>query len=225
MTGRRDPSHPPSAPPSAGRGRRALVVNDGRRAHAPLIVASLLGLVLVALGLYVSRRPRDMTEANEQGDPSSAESSSAAPSLSLQADAGARAPVVVSDARVIGCHDRGPKKTRPDECDHLVPIEHALATAIEQFATCVPKGSAGGSIPPVPGGTIEYVADVSFARRKVSLQLPRAGRSVMDRKVLGACATAVRGALRPLALDGIEHQHARYEISVTATYATSANGT
>jgi hypothetical protein len=59
---------------------------------------------------------------------------------------------------------------------------------------------------------------VSFSRRKVSVILPRAGRSVRDRKVLSACATAVRGAMGGLALDGIDHQHAQYRISVIATY-------
>ena len=74
------------------------------------------------------------------------------------------------------------------------------------------------------GGTIEYVADVSFSRHKVSVSLPRAGRSVHDRKVLRACSTAVRGRSQGVALDGVDHQHARYKIAVTATYRGSGAG-
>jgi hypothetical protein len=125
-------------------------------------------------------------------------------------DAGASAPVTLSEARVLGCHDKGPVKTLPDQCDRLSPIEQALARAIEQSAACVPSSTGSGSI--------EYVADVSFLRRKVHIVLPRAGRSVRDRKVVTDCAAAVRGGMQSVALDSVEHHHARYKISVTATY-------
>ena len=39
-----------------------------------------------------------------------------------------------------------------------------------------------------------------------------------DRKALRACSAAVRGALQGVALDGVDHQHARYKIAVTAAY-------
>jgi hypothetical protein len=48
--------------------------------------------------------------------------------------------------------------------------------------------------------------------------LPKAGRSVRDRKVVTACAAAVRDGMRSLALDGIDHRHARYSIAITAAY-------
>ena len=66
------------------------------------------------------------------------------------------------------------------------------------------------------------MADVSFSRHKVNVSLPRAGRSMHDRKVLRACSTAVRSTLQGLGLDQIEHQHARYKIAVTATYKATA---
>jgi hypothetical protein len=34
----------------------------------------------------------------------------------------------------------------------------------------------------------------------------------------------VRSALSAMALDGVDHQHARYKIAVTATYKGSAPG-
>jgi hypothetical protein len=131
-------------------------------------------------------------------------------------DAGASGPVALSDTRVLACQDRGSKKTAPDQCDHVSALEQALGSAITQAATCVPAESGGG--------TIEYIADVSFLHHKLSVSLPRAGRSVHDRKIVHGCATAVRGSLQALALDGIEHQHARYKIAVTATYRGSATG-
>jgi hypothetical protein len=78
--------------------------------------------------------------------------------------------------------------------------------------------------PATSGATIEYVADVSFSRRRLSVTLPRAGRSVHDRKVLRACAAAVRGAMQVVSLEGVDHQHARYKFSVTATYRSPTSG-
>jgi hypothetical protein len=189
-----------------------------RSARAQLAAALIAGLVLLAGGLYLWRRPRG------PADTLTAEAASASLALGVDdageligtADAGNTAPVVLSDARILACHDPGPRKTPADQCDHVAPIEKALANAVEQAATCVPES--------VGAGTIEYVADVSFLRHKVSVILPHAGRSVRDRKVLSACATAVRSAMVTVGLGGIDHQHARYKISVTATYKHAPRG-
>ena len=180
-----------------------------------------VGVVLFAAGLCLWRRPHAPAGASVAQDDDAESASSARdgapePVVAVAVEAGAPSPVTLSDARVVGCHDRGPRKTAPDQCDHLVSVEKALATAVEGAATCVPAS--------VSGGTIEYVADVSFLRHRLSVTLPRSGRSVRDRKILGACATAVRGAMHALPLDGVDHQHARYQISVTATYRGSARG-
>jgi hypothetical protein len=215
MAERREPSRPPSDPhPALARGGSFLGGED-RPVRLQLVGALLLGLVLVASGLYLWRRPR------APADTSSAEpaASMASPVLAagvFPGDAGAAsaAPdaggsgVALSDARVLVCQDRGSKKTAPDQCDHVASLEQALSSAISQAGTCATSSA----------GTIEYIADVSFARHKVSVSMPRAGRSVRDRKALRACSTAVRGAMQTVALDGIDHQHSRYKIAITATY-------
>lgn len=214
-----EPSHPPSDPLPA-RASAALFPQEDRPARTQLVAALLFGLVLVASGLYLWRRPR--AAGDEAGSDTTA--ASAVPILAGDAgaivgaggDGGAQTPVALSEPRVLGCHDRGPGKTPPDACDRLAPVEKAIASAITGAATCVP--------PEQGGGTIEYVADVSFLHHKVNLKLPRAGRSVHDRKALRACGAAVRSALQGIALDGMEHMHARYEIAVTATYRGSDHG-
>jgi hypothetical protein len=225
MPERREPSHPPSEPhPALSRASASGVLSaDERPVRVQLAAALLLGLVLVASGLYLWRRPPVSQDAQ------SSEPGLASPSASGitamggiggatigSADGGSSSPIALSDPRVLGCQDRGSKRTPPDQCDHLASVEQALATAIAQSATCVP--------PATGGGTIEYVADVSFSRHRVNVSLPRAGRSVHDRKVLRACSTAVRGAIQGMGLDNVDHQHARYKIAVTATYRSSASG-
>jgi hypothetical protein len=221
MADRREPSHPPSDPhPGLARASGILAAED-RPVRTQLVAALLVGLVLVASGLYLWRRPHSDGDT-VSSQPASSSSSEPAPILgdagllAATADAGSSGPVSLSDARTLGCQDRGSKKTAPDQCDRLTPVEQALSSAINQAATCVPAAAGGG--------TIEYVADVSFSRHKVNVILPRAGRSVHDRKAIRACSTAVRGALQGVALDGMDHQHARYKIAVTATYRGSSNG-
>jgi hypothetical protein len=218
----RESSHPPSDPhPALTRGSSATAFGaDDRPMRLQLAAALLLGIVLVASGLYLWRRPHTPLDA---GEPGAAESPSAeAAGLPLDdagivsgiVDAGVPSRVHLSDPRVVACMDRGPKKTAPDQCDRLKSIEDALSHAIEQTVSCVPLAG--------PAGTIEYVADVSFTRHKVRILLPRTGRSVTDRKVVSACAAAVRSAVQGVALDGMDHAHARYKISLTATYTSKS---
>jgi hypothetical protein len=212
MSDHRESSHPPSDPhPALTRGSAASFALDDRPARAQLAAALFLGVALVGSGLYLWRRPH----ASPDATPSAAMAASAAMDgtaiiVSATPDAGSAAPVKLSDVRVIACQDRGPKKTPAEQCDHLESVEQALTHAIEQAATCVPPAEAGS--------TIEYVADVSFSRHKVHVAVPRAGRSLDDRKALVACAAAVRGAMQGLTLESVTHGHARYKIAVTATY-------
>jgi hypothetical protein len=225
MPAPREPSHPPSDPhPSRVSGLSlGTAAGDEGPGRLQLGAALLLGLVLVAAGLYMWRRPRS-------ADPSADDTSAASPAASsglgdagivigaVSPEAGSPSGVALTEPRVLACQDRGSKKTAPDACDRLAPVEKALADAISQAATCVQAGGTG------EGGTIEYVADVSFSRHKVGVSLPRAGRSVHDRKAIRTCATAVRSALQAMALESVDHQHARYKIAVTATYRGSASG-
>jgi hypothetical protein len=208
----REPSHPPSDPRPA----RMRSSGDGfpaadRPARAQLILTTLAGLVLVASGLYLWRRPRTPADSGD-AVPASASAMAVEDARAPLArmDAGGPSTVTVSEPRILGCHDKGSRKTPADQCDHVATVEQALAQAIEQSAAC---GSSSTS-----GGSIEYLADVSFLRHRVHVSLPRMGRSMHDRKVVGACATAVREAMQAVTLDAADHQHARYQISVTATY-------
>jgi len=219
MVDRREPSRPPSDPHPALARVGSLLGGEDRPVRVQLVAALLLGLVLVASGLYLWRRPRAPADT-ASADPLAASASPILAAGTFAADAGAAAvaagdaggssSVALSDARVLVCQDRGSRRTAPDQCDHVAPLEQAFSSAISQAGSCA---ASSGS-----GGTIEYVADVSFARHKVSVSLPRAGRSVRDRKALKACSTAVRGAMQAVALDGIDHQHSRYKIAITATY-------
>jgi hypothetical protein len=214
----REPSHPPSDPqPILARGPGLGAGANPSRGQ--LAAALLAGLVLVGSGLYVWRRPRPPASSVDEAAASASASADAAGSgdrIAAAAPSGSASssPVAMSEPRVLACQDRGSKRTLPDACDRLAPVEKALESAITQAATCASA----------EGGTIEYVADVSFPKHKVSVSLPKAGRSVRDKKTLKACAASVREGFAGVGLDSVEHQHARYKIAVTATYRTSVSG-
>lgn len=199
-----------SVPPSEPRSRASFDVLDqiDRPARAQMIVALILGLVLVAIPLYLWRRPR-------------AESISVA---ALGIDAGALPAVtaapgpleeklVLDGAKVLSCGDG--KKTPPEQCDHVVELEKGFAAAIEENASCVPREAGGG--------TMVYVAEVTFKKKSVSLTLPKEGRTLKSAKAAAACEKAVKTRLGSLPLDAMKREHSRYKLAITATYPGSVH--
>jgi hypothetical protein len=210
------PSMPPSDPrPSAVTRVPSAEISAGgldRPARIQMVVALVLGLALVAIPLYLWRRPRSEGALG----PEEAKTAAAAVLDASPAVADAAPPaVVLSEAVVLECHDSGSRRTSPDQCDHVAAVEKALAHAIEESASCVPTSSGGGVLP--------FVADISFARKRNPIQLTigKDGRTLKGAKVSGACATAVKHALGDLSLDGMAHAHGRYKVQIVATYPSA----
>ncbi len=198
---------PPSEPRSSRASFEALDAHVDRPARIQMIVALILGLVLVAIPLYLWRRPRTESISATIGlnDAGVLPAVTAGPSpSSLEAQ------LSIGEAKVVGCQDPGPRKTPPEKCDHVAEIEKQFAKAIEESALCAPKDTGGGSI--------IYVADVTFKKKTVVLNTPREGRTMKNAKIVSACEKAIRAKLSPLPYDTAKHEHARYFISITATY-------
>ncbi len=210
---------PSSRPPMSG--GADLFGGVDRVARIQTILAVVLGLALIAIPLYLWRRPRSeslpVTSALDAsapvGDAGVAVAAAAVP-------APAAGPVVtLSDPKVMECHDTGSHRTRPEDCDHLVALEKGLAAAITAGGPCLPTASGGG--------TLVYVLDASFNRkhRPFELFVPKDGRSLKNARgaaaAVSACSAAVKRGVDGLSLDGIQHAHSRYKIAITATYAAA----
>jgi hypothetical protein len=164
--------------------------------------------VLVAIPLYLWRRPRaESISATGSADSGIDPNAAAGEPTTSPADEGKP---TLGEAKSVLCQDPGPKKTPADQCDHLADVEKAFAKAIEDTSSCVPKDSGGG--------TIQFVADVSFKRRTVNVSTPKDGRTMKGSKVVSACQSAVKSRLQALSLDAIQHAHQRYKIAITAGY-------
>jgi hypothetical protein len=173
-----------------------------------MIVALLLGLVLVAIPLYLWRRPRAESIAAAGSADAGIDPNAAVPApVTTPAD---DAKLTLGEPKSVLCQDPGPKKTSPEQCDHVVEVEKAFAKAIEESASCVPKDAGGG--------TIQYVADVSFKKKALNVAVPKDGRTFKNAKIIAACHAAVKSKLQALSLDPIAHTHARYKIAITASY-------
>jgi hypothetical protein len=167
-----------------------------------MIVALILLLLLVAIPLYMWRRPRAESIATSTERDASAPAPPVAP---------VEEKMVLGDAKTLSCHDPGPKKTPPDQCDRLPDVERALAAAIQESASCAPRDAGGG--------TIAYVADVSFKKKSVVLVTPKESRTMKNDKVVAACRAAVRTKVEKISVDGItKHEHSRYRVQIVATY-------
>jgi hypothetical protein len=197
-------SVPPSEPRPSSRASFSMFEGQGvvvGAARLQMIAILILGLLLVAIPLYLWRRPRAQSIAVNTRPENSGQAAAAPP---------ADERIEIAPARVVSCHDPGPKRTSPAECDHVVELEKAFAKAIEENGTCVTKADGGGSI--------VYLADVSFKRKTVTIATPKESRTLKSPKVALGCATTIKAKLATAPLDTMAHQHARYRVLITATY-------
>lgn len=198
---------PPSEPRSSRASFDALDAQVDRPARLQMIVALILGLVLVAIPLYLWRRPRAeaITVATGGAD------AGVLPAVTAATTGTTEDKLVIGDAKILSCHDPGPKKTAPEQCDHVGDMEKSFAKSIEESASCVPREAGGG--------TIIYVAEIIFGKKKtVSVGTPKEGRTLKSAKIATACEKVVKTKLGNMPFDAARHEHAKYRVSITATY-------
>lgn len=170
-----------------------------------------LGAVLIGVPLYFWRRPaRETVVVAADKPPALSDALPFAPTTTAVAADAAAAPkqaFALGEVKVLSCRDA---RRDLDNCGRLVPMEEALAKAVKDNATCLPAAAGGG--------TVQYVADVNFGKKQVSVVAPRDGRTVRNIKLLKPCVTAIKHSLEAVSLAQIDHTHVRYKISVITTY-------
>jgi hypothetical protein len=174
-----------------------------------IIIALVAGLILVAVPLYLWRRPRPESIPNADA---------AVTSGVLLADAGVGTPVAVVDAgppsigvsafTSVKCENPGPGKTPPDRCDHVTFFEDNLAKAIRDNGSCAP--AAKGTF------TVSYVMETDFRRKKLNLFAGKS--SSMKREKTKELLRCVKRAMPSPDWSTIPHQYVRYKVNVVATY-------
>lgn len=205
-------SRPPLlGPPSQPSPYRYLGRGGGERpVRLQIVIALVAGLILVAVPLYLWRRPRPESIPSADAAVADAGASDASASAALAAPPPPPPPpaVQLSPFTTLRCENPGPGKTPPERCDHIPFFEDGLARAIRDNAACAPQSATSTKV--------SYVLEMDFRRKRTNLFIGKSSTIKRGKgKELLRCVT--RGM--PTADWGtIVHQYSRYKINVTATY-------
>ncbi|MCC6556154.1 MAG: hypothetical protein IT372_24605 [Polyangiaceae bacterium] len=197
----------PSSPPSQPSPYRYLGRGGGERpVRLQIIIALVAGLILVAVPLYLWRRPKP--ESIPSADAAVAD---AGPPLDAgpSADAGPPAPQVsLSPFTTIKCENPGPGKTPPERCDHITFFEDALARALRDNVSCAPTGKTPT--------TVSLVFEMDFRRKRTNLYVGKS--SSVKRAKAKELLRCLNRAMPTPDWGTIPHQYVKYKINVVATY-------
>lgn len=199
----------PSAPSEPN--LRRLGVGGGgsdRPLRAQLVIAAAFVLILLAVPLYLLRRPSADIDTNSEALASARVRQRMGP-IRTRVDAGARLAVRLGPVQRVKCSaspraqgNEGPM------CDALPELEENLHKAIKQNVECAPKTGKEG--------TVNYVLSVDFDKQAVKV-FPGASGAWKGPKARRA-AQCVARSLPPIAWDTVQHQYRYYMIAIMATY-------
>lgn len=172
-----------------------------------IIIALVAGMILVAVPLYLWRRPRPESIPSADAAVADAGTSSDAGAPVFVVDAGPP-PVTLSAFTTIRCENPGPGKTSPERCDHVPFFEDGLARAIRENTACAPIGKSQT--------TVSFVLEMDFRAKKTNLFVGKSSSIKRDKaKELLRC---VKRAMPKPDWPTIPHQYVRYKVNVVATY-------
>lgn len=208
-----------SQPPSSPSPYRYLGRGGGERpVRVQVILALVAALVLVAVPLYLWRRPQPAnipsadaaTMSSSQLLPPPVSSNDPSPQQLVAAPVGPA--IQIAPIKTIKCQDPGPGRTPPERCDGIRFFEDSLSRAIRDSASCAPPSKSGY--------VVSYNLDFHFGKKRANLSLGKSTTlSKSRRKELLRC---VERAMQTPDWDRIPHQHLKYTINAIATYPSIA---
>jgi hypothetical protein len=201
----------PSSPPSQPSPYRYLGRGGGERpVRLQIIIALVAGLILVAVPLYLWRRPR--VESIPTADAAVADAGAPETGSPIVAfDAGPAGGITLSPFTTLKCENPGPGKTPPERCDHLTFFEDGLSRAIRDNAACAPSSKTPT--------TVSFVMEADFRAKKLTLFAGKS--SSIKRNKAQQLLRCVKRAMPTPDWGTIPHQYARYKVNVIATYPPS----
>jgi hypothetical protein len=197
-----------SSPPSQPSPYRYLGRGGGERpVRVQIIIALVAGMILVAVPLYLWRRPQPPSIPSADAAVADAGASDANGAPVFLVDSGPP-PVTLSPFTTIRCENPGPGKTPPERCDHVTFFEDGLARAIRENTACAPTGKS-----PI---TVSFVFEMDFRTKKTNLFAGKSTTIKRDKtKELFRC---VKRAIPTPDWSTIPHQYVKYKVNIQATY-------
>jgi hypothetical protein len=181
-----------------------------RPLRAQVIVALVCIAMLIAVPLYLWRKPSTKATASPAVASASASGGLQAALKAPAAAAAAAAPrLTLGGVQKVRCGATpSASQTEGTLCDTLGPFEEALKKAILTSEDCAPKAKTKGSI--------NFVLTIDFVRKKLHV-FPGASGD-WHGKVARRATSCVNNAIK-IADWNIPHQYRHYAIAVLATYA------
>jgi hypothetical protein len=178
-----------------------------------MIIALVAGLVLVAVPLYLWRRP----EPGETVDPMAQVEDAGAGAIDGAVpyvpqgivDASSLNPKVkLSPFKSIRCEKPGRGKTPPERCEHIDFFEDALVKAIQENVLCAPTSKKGVSV--------SFVMELDFRRKQLNIYHGKSSSVPKTQtKELFRC---IKRAMPAPEWGSIPHQHSKYVVNLIADY-------
>jgi hypothetical protein len=183
------------------------------------VLGLLALLVLVALPVYLLRRPKPTKPAAIEPLPRAETSSAtylpeagvlAAPLVVPEPTASKR--IVLADPKTARCTPKGGGRVTTERCDRVTPFEDALTRAIRDNVACAPP--AAGPY------TVSFVLSLDFDKKSLHLWAGRSGS--MKKRSAGDLIRCVEHAIVPPDWETVAHQHQKYDVNLIAAYPGSA---
>ncbi len=203
-------SSKPSFPAPSEPNLKRLGVGGGgggdRPIRAQLVVVVVGLLILVAVPLYVLRKP----SIGDEEQPASSGSVAAPALIRTQLDAGKpETKVKLSTPQREKCSAAASREGNEGNlCDRLVVLEEAFARAIQSTTDCAPKTGKEG--------TINFVLTVNFNRKRLNVFPGASGQ--WKGPQAKAAAKCVLGAMPEVQWDSLPHRYRYYMITILAKY-------
>jgi hypothetical protein len=217
MAGPSRHSYPAPSEPSL----RRLGVGSGsgggdRPLRAQIVVALVALLILLAVPLYLWRRPSGTEHAPERADPGPSAVASLAPpgGQPVESDAAPQEErVQLGPVQRVKCSASSRSQGQEGNlCDSLPFFEEALKNAIRENVDCAPRTGKQG--------TINYVLKIDFTLRQLHV-FPGASGSWKGPQARRS-AKCVKRSLPAPQWDKLRHQYRYYLIAILATYPPPA---
>jgi hypothetical protein len=204
----RPPTPSSSGEPSLRRLGVGASGSSDRPLRAQLVVLGVVGLIILAVPLYLLRRP----SGNPRPDAAAAAASASAAASALPPPSAfvPKPPerLKLGAPQRVRCGASASGGNEGNLCDALPFFEQALVTAIQASVDCAPKSDGEGSI--------NYVLSVDFTAKKVHV-FPGASGSWRGPQARRA-TQCVKKALPAPDWTTLTHQHRQYQIAILATY-------
>jgi hypothetical protein len=180
------------------------------------VLGLLALLVLVALPVYLLRRPKPTrpaaTEALPRVEASVATIAPEAGAPTAVPEVSPAKRIALADAKTARCTSRGGGRATSERCDRLPAFEDALARAIRDNVACAP--------PAMGPYTVSFVLTLDFDKKSMHLWAGRSGS--MKKRSAGDLIRCVEHAIVPPDWETVAHQFQKYDVNLIVAYPGNA---